>query len=91
MSGASLPDRPQPPPADLLSRALVSLLRPLIRLCIQAGLTFPALNDLLRSLYVDVAINDVLPDPQARTDSRVSLITGVHAKPSFIDVCVFPT
>ena len=69
-----------PPPPELLSRALTALLRPLIRLCIQAGLTFPAMNDLLRSLYVDVAVKDVLPDPQSRTDSRVSLITGVHRK-----------
>ena len=80
MSAILPPERPLPPPPDLLSRALTALLRPLIRLCIQAGLTFPALNDLLRSLYVDVALNDVLPDPQARTDSRVSLITGVHRK-----------
>lgn len=80
MSAAPSPDRPLPPPPDLLSRALTSLLRPLVRLCIQAGLTFPAMNDLLRSLYVDVALKDALKDPQSRTDSRVSLITGVHRK-----------
>ena len=80
MSAAPPPDRPLPPPSDLLARALTSMLRPLVRLCIQAGLTFPAMNDLLRSLYVDVALNDVLPDPQSRTDSRISLITGVHRK-----------
>lgn len=79
MSDASS-DRPVPPPPALLLRALTSLLRPLVRLCIQAGVTFPAINDLLRALFVDVGINDVLADPQSRTDSRVSLITGVHRK-----------
>ncbi len=36
--------------------------------------------DLLRDLYVDVALHDVLTDDRARTDSRVSLLTGVHRK-----------
>jgi hypothetical protein len=36
--------------------------------------------DLLRDLYVDVALRDVLTDDRARTDSRVSLLTGVHRK-----------
>ena len=74
------PDRARPPPADGLSRALHRVLRPLVRLAIQSGITFPVLADLLRALYVDVATNDLLPDPRARTDSRVSLLTGVHRK-----------
>jgi hypothetical protein len=36
--------------------------------------------DLLRDLYVDVALHDILADDRARTDSRVSLLTGVHRK-----------
>ncbi|HYZ61827.1 MAG TPA: DUF6502 family protein [Acetobacteraceae bacterium] len=72
--------RPVPPPSDLLLRAVARLLRPLVRLLIQAGVGFPALADLLRTLYVEVAIRDLLTDPQARTDSRVSVLTGVHRK-----------
>jgi len=72
--------RPRPPPPDLLQRALVRLLRPLVRLAIQAGVTFPMLMDLLRGLYVEVATTDLLPDERARTDSRISLLTGVHRK-----------
>ena len=79
MSDAS-PGPTVPPAPALLQRALNLLLRPVVRLCIQTGVTFPAINDLLRALYVDVGINDVLADPQSRTDSRVSLITGVHRK-----------
>lgn len=56
------------------------LLRPLISLAIQTGITFPMLMDLLRGLYVEVATHDLLPDDKARTDSRISLLTGVHRK-----------
>ena len=80
MSARPVPDRPRPPSPDLLIGALSRLLRPLVRLLIQGGVTFPALADLLRSLYVEVALHDLLTDPQARTDSRVSLLTGVHRK-----------
>jgi hypothetical protein len=74
-----------PPPSftlqpDALLRPVRRLLRPLIRLLIQGGVTFPALADLLRSLYVEVAAHDLLQEPRARTDSRISLLTGVHRK-----------
>ncbi|TPN80726.1 hypothetical protein FJ987_28775 [Mesorhizobium sp. CU2] len=43
-------------------------------------MTFPAFVDLLRQLYVNVAEHEfALPDKQ-QTDSRVSLLTGVHRK-----------
>ncbi|MCX5497182.1 DUF6502 family protein [Kaistia dalseonensis] len=59
---------------------LAWLLRPLVRLLIRSGITFPALADILRELYVNVAEHDfVLPD-KAQTDSRVSLLTGIHRK-----------
>jgi hypothetical protein len=74
------PSRPDAPPAELLLKPLARMLRPLVRLLIRSGVTFPVLADLLRGLYVDVAIRDLLPDAAARTDSRVSLLTGVHRK-----------
>src|ERR1700761_3229938 len=67
------------PPAPLL-QATRRLLRPLVRLMMRSGLTFPILVDMLRSLFVEVAITDILTDPKARTDSRISLLTGVHRK-----------
>ena len=68
------------PPPDLLLGPLARLLRPLVRLLIRSGITFPVLVDLLRGLYVEVARHDLLTDPKARTDSRISLLTGVHRK-----------
>jgi hypothetical protein len=67
------------PPAPLL-KAARRLMRPLVRLMMRSGLTFPILADTLRALFVEVAVNDILTDPKARTDSRISLLTGVHRK-----------
>lgn len=69
-----------PPPTQALLKPLARLLRPLVRLLIRSGVTFPVLADLLRGLYVDVAARDLLADPKAQTDSRISLLTGVHRK-----------
>lgn len=80
MTSDPIPSRSFPPEPELLKRALVRVLRPLVRLLIRGGVTFPALADLLRGLYVEVALNDLLRDPSARTDSRISLMTGVHRK-----------
>jgi hypothetical protein len=73
-------DRPSPIPAASLLQAARRLMRPLVRLMMQSGLTFPVLADTLRRLYVEIAVKDILTQPKARTDSRISLLTGVHRK-----------
>jgi Family of unknown function (DUF6502) len=59
---------------------LARLLRPLVRLLVARGITFPALTDLLRELYVNVAEYDFALSGKDQTDSRVSLLTGIHRK-----------
>lgn len=76
----SAPERPAVLPPTALLRATRRLLRPLVRLLMRNGVTFPVLADLLRGLFVDVAAHDLLRDPKAATDSRISLISGVHRK-----------
>ncbi|MGE5155711.1 MAG: DUF6502 family protein [Bdellovibrio bacteriovorus] len=61
-------------------RALTRLLRPLVRLLIREGVTFPALSALLKGLYVSVGESDFRPADGRQTDSRISLLTGVHRK-----------
>lgn len=63
-----------------LVRALRRLLRPLVRLLIREGMTFPALSALLKEVYVSVGERDYAPADGRQTDSRISLITGVHRK-----------
>lgn len=68
-----------PPPAAALLRPLARLLRPLLRLLIRSGVTFPVFAELARGLYVELAA-EMLSASGARTDSRISLLTGVHRK-----------
>jgi hypothetical protein len=73
-------DLPRTLPPTPLLKAARRLMRPLVRLMMRSGLTFPILADMLRALFVEVAVSDILTDPKARTDSRISLLTGVHRK-----------
>jgi hypothetical protein len=72
-------DRP-PLDATKLQAPLARLLRPLVRLAIRSGVTFPALAELLRELYVNVAEHEFSLPAKNQTDSRVSLLTGIHRK-----------
>ncbi|MXQ13216.1 DUF6502 family protein [Microvirga makkahensis] len=63
-----------------LHAPLARLLRPLVRLLIRSGVTFPMLTELLRELYVNVAEYDFALPGKEQTDSRVSLLTGIHRK-----------
>lgn len=69
-----------PPDSQRLQAPIARLLRPLVRLFLRSGLTFPALCDLLRELYVNVAEYDFALPGKEQTDSRVSLLTGIHRK-----------
>ena len=77
-----MPPSPQDVPLDTtrLQAALVRVLRPLVRLLVGRGITFPALCDVLRELYVNVAEHDFALSGKEQTDSRVSLLTGIHRK-----------
>ncbi len=63
-----------------LHAPLARLLRPLVRLLVARGITFPSLTDLLREIYVNVAEYDFTLPGKEQTDSRVSLLTGIHRK-----------
>jgi hypothetical protein len=67
-------------PAPVLVRALRLALRPLVRLMLARGITYPYLADLLKSLFVEVADRDFRLGDKPPTDSRVSLVSGVHRK-----------
>ena len=59
--------------------ALRRVLRPMVKLMLARGITFPYLSELLKSLFVEVADREFRVDITEPTDSRVSLISGVHA------------
>ena len=68
------------PSASALSEAVRALLRPLVRLLISKGVGLPAFMELVKDAYVDVAVNEFPVGEKKQTDSRISLLTGVHRK-----------
>ncbi|SFJ39469.1 DUF6502 family protein [Jannaschia pohangensis] len=67
-------------PSDKMLRILRGLLRPLVRTLIARGVTAPTFYRLLKSVYVEVAREAFRLDDAPPTDSRVSLLTGVHRR-----------
>lgn len=67
------------PPKRLIS-ALKHLLRPLVRLLLSHNITFPYLADLLKGVYVEVAKETILQTGGKLTDSRMSVLSGIHRK-----------
>ncbi len=74
------PENASATPSPALVLALRRVLRPLVRLMVARGVTYPYLSDLLKALFVDVAVKEFRIGDKAPTDSRVSLVTGVHRK-----------
>ncbi|KJZ34272.1 DUF6502 family protein [Pseudomonas sp. B21-040] len=66
-------------PMSLL-KALRHVMRPLVRLMLRKGVTYLVFADLLKEVFVDVADREFRLDDKAPTDSRISLLTGVHRK-----------
>src|SRR4051812_19434109 len=67
------------PPSALVA-AVRRILRPLARLLTAQGISFPMLAELLKQIYVEEAVRHFGLDGEPPSDSRVSLLTGVHRK-----------
>ena len=70
---------PGQPRASVVA-AMRRLLRPLVRLLVGQGITFPFLADLLKEVYVETAAAEFTVGGKLATDSRLTLLTGVHRK-----------
>jgi len=67
-------------PSPALVRAIRRALRPLVRLMLASGVTYPLVSELLKGVFVEVADREFRLGKKAPTDSRVSLVSGVHRK-----------
>lgn len=70
-------------PSDIspaLLAAIRRVLGSLVRILLNHGMRYPMLLDLLKSEYVRVAERDFALAQRQQTDSRISLLTGVHRK-----------
>lgn len=64
----------------VLQTAVTRVMRPLVGLLIEHGLTYPWLSNVLKSVFVDVADKEFQLADKRQTDSRLTLLTGVHRK-----------
>jgi len=65
---------------QVLSAAVIRLLRPLVRILLRNGVPYGYFADLAKRVYVDVAMDDFGIDGRKQTISRVSIITGLSRK-----------
>ena len=63
-----------------LVKAVRMLCRPLIRLMIEKGVTFPQFREMIKELYVEVADKHFMFDGKRNSDSRLFVLTGIHRK-----------
>jgi hypothetical protein len=68
------------PLSSVLLSAIHRVLSPLVRVMLAHGITLPTAIELLKRVFVEVAERDFRLDQKPSTDSRISLITGVHRK-----------
>lgn len=65
---------------EALQATLIRVLRPLIKLALASGLNFAAFSAIVRRLFIEVAEKDFALSDKQQTDSRISLLTGIHRK-----------
>ena len=67
-------------PSAALAKAIRQMLRPLVKLLMHKGITYMGMVEVLKETYVEVAEQDksLHLKNKRQTDSRISLLTGVH-------------
>ncbi len=63
-----------------LFRALLVLLRPLVRILLRNGIAYGSFAELVKKTYVDVAFDAFAPEGRKQTISGVSALTGLTRK-----------
>jgi hypothetical protein len=64
---------------DLLGAA-ERVLWPLVTLLMHRGIAYPVIADLLKSVFVRVAMHEFPPSSARETDSRLSVLTGIYRR-----------
>lgn len=63
-----------------LSAAIVTLLRPLVRILLRNGIPYGAFADLAKRVYVEIATREFTIAGRKQSKSRVSILTGLSRK-----------
>ena len=75
IQNTSVPDDQQP-----VISAIRYLLRPLIRLLLSHDISFQVFSEMVKFTYVKVAEDEFRLTSKPQTDSRISLLTGIHRR-----------
>ena len=67
-------------PEDALVVTIRRLLRPVVQQLLAWGVSYPVFDRVVRGLFVEVAEDDFALPSKKQTDSRISLVTGIHRK-----------
>ncbi len=70
---------PTPTPTLVLDRVL-ALLKPLVRLLLRHGVTYPVFAAALKRVFLSAAHDELSARGMGRTDSAISLLSGVHRR-----------
>ena len=63
-----------------LQRAVQRILKPLVRILLHYNITYEEFSSWVKRIYIDVAEKELLHDGYKQTDSRLSVLTGIHRK-----------
>jgi hypothetical protein len=63
-----------------VSNAIQVCLKPVARLCIHFGIDLRTLTEMMKIAFVNIAKEEFKVSGKSQTDSRISLLTGVHRK-----------
>ncbi len=63
-----------------LSLAVLTILRPLVRILLRNGVAYGSFAELAKKVYVDVAFDEFAPEAKKQSISRVSALTGLTRK-----------
>ena len=63
-----------------LSKAIIKLLRPLIRLLLRNGVPYAGVAEMVKQVYVEVARTEFHVPGRKQSTSRISIITGIPRK-----------
>ena len=70
----------QSPAPKALNHAVQRLLQPLVKLLLSFQITYPVVQEWLKKAMVEVAERDFPLADKPQTDTRLSLLTGIHRK-----------
>ncbi len=65
---------------SIVEASVLRVMRPLARLLVRHGVTYPAFSAALKRVFLDAATDELKARGMAQTDSALSLLSGVHRR-----------